>query len=379
MSLFSANYPGMNGLLPTVERVGASPAYTGRGVVMAFIDAGFYPHPEIAERVLVHVDASTSQITEQTSEDYDSGDLGWHGQMTAVIAAGDGRLSDGKYRGIASGAKLVLIRVSTPRGQVKEVDILRGLRWLAESHRRFDVRVVNISVGGDFVSADPDHPIHAAVRELTQAGVTVICAAGNRAHDYVVPPASAAEAITVGGVDDHNTLDERQWKPYHSNYGVSCVGKTKPDILAPSIWVVGPIMPETGVAREARWLGPLLHSPDDESVRRLLRRGYADLGLARPQAFQPDEHVYSMLQARINTHKIVDAHHQHVDGTSVAAPIVSAVVAQMLEADPRLTPEQIRSMLCATAKPLAGCPPERQGAGVVQAAAVLARIGVQTD
>lgn len=379
MSLFSANYPGANGLLPTVERVGASSKYTGRGVVMAFIDAGYYPHPEIVDRVLVHVDASTNEITEQVAENCNSGELGWHGQMTSVIAAGDGRLSNGKYRGIASDAQLVLIRVGTPRGQVKEPDILRGLQWLVKSHWRFNVRVVNISVGGDFVSDDPDHPIHAAVRELTEAGITVVCAAGNRGHNYVVPPASADEAITVGGVDDHNTLDERLWKPYHSNYGLSCTGKTKPDILAPSIWVVGPIMPETGVAREARWLGPLLHSPDDASVRKLLRRGYADLGLARPQAFEPDEHVYSMLQARINTHKIVDAHHQHVDGTSVAAPIVSAVVAQMLEADPRLTPEQIRSMLCNTARPLADCPPERQGAGVIQAAAALAKVGNHTD
>ncbi|MBZ0298499.1 MAG: S8 family serine peptidase, partial [Anaerolineae bacterium] len=178
MSLFSANYPGAQGLLTTLERVGALPEYTGRGVVMAFIDAGFYPHPEIAGRVRVHVDASTSRISEQMDDRYHSGDLGWHGQMTTVIAAGDGRLSNGKYRGIASGAELVLIRVGTPRGQVKEPDILRGLHWLVEAHRRFDVRVVNISVGGDFVSTDPDHPIYAAVRRLTAEGVTVVAAAG---------------------------------------------------------------------------------------------------------------------------------------------------------------------------------------------------------
>lgn len=379
MSLFSVNYPGANGLLTTAERVGASPDYTGRGVVMAFIDAGFYPHPEIAERVLLHVDASTTQITEQIGDDYDSGDLGWHGQMTAVIAAGDGRLSGGKYRGIASGVQLVLIRVGTPRGQVKEPDILRGLRWLLANHARFGIRVVNISVGGDVVSNDPDHPIHAAVRELVHAGVTIVTAAGNRAHDYVVPPASSVEAITVGGVDDQNTLDSSRWRAYHSNFGTSYNGQPKPDIMAPSIWVAGPIMPETGVAREARWLGPLLQSPNDEAVRKLLRRGYADLGLARKQAWEPDQNVYGMLQARINTHKIVDAYHQHVDGTSVAAPIVSAVVAQMLEANSRLTPSQIRSILCATARPLMGCPPHHQGAGVIHAAGALVQVLKNVD
>jgi serine protease AprX len=80
-----------------------------------------------------------------------------------------------------------------------------------------------------------------------------------------------------------------------------------------------------------------------------------------------------MIQARINTHKIVDAHHQHVDGTSVATPIVSAVVAQMLEADSQLTPGQIRSILCATARPLVGFALERQGSGVIRAADALAQ------
>jgi serine protease AprX len=75
-----------------------------------------------------------------------------------------------------------------------------------------------------------------------------------------------------------------------------------------------------------------------------------------------------MIQARINTHKIIDANHQHVDGTSVAAPIVSAIVAQMLEVNPRLTPVQIRAILKETAKPLPNTALERQGAGVLNAA-----------
>jgi serine protease AprX len=354
--------------------VSASPEYTGRGVVIAFIDAGFYPHPEISERVLVHVDAGTEQITEQTSDDYDFGDQGWHGQMTTVIAAGDGRFSKGYYRGIACDARLVLIRVGTPRGQVKEPDILRGLLWLEKAYRRYNIRVVNISVGGDFVSHDPEHPIYQVVRRLTQAGLTIVAAAGNRAHDYLVPPASAAEAITVGGLDDQNTSDSSQWRLYHSNYGIGYDGQPKPDLIAPAMWIVGPIMPNTTVAREARWLGPLLESPDVEGVRRILRRGYADLGLSRRQAEDPDDQVFHLLQARINSHKIIDRYHQHVDGTSVAAPIVTAVVAQLLEANPRLTPSEIRSVLCATARPLDGQPRERQGAGVLRAADALVHI-----
>jgi serine protease AprX len=373
--MFTSNYPfsqpGQMTLLSTVERVGALPQYTGRGVVMAFIDAGFYPHPEIAGRVLVHVDASTNHVIEQAPDAYEASDLSWHGQMTSVIAAGDGRSSSGKYRGIGSEAQLVLIKVSTPRWQIKEIDILRGLRWLIDTHRRFNVRVVNISVGGDFVSSDPHHPLHEAVRKLVDAGVVVVAAAGNRLIDSVVPPASAADAITVGGLDDHNSLDQSLWTAYHSNYGVAHDGSPKPNLIAPAEWIAGPIMPETVVAREARWLGPLLQAPDHKHMNRLLKKGYADLGISRSLALQPDDHVYAMLQARINTHKIVDAHHQHVDGTSVAAPIVSSVIAQMLEVNASLTPHQIRSILTETAQPLANTPQERQGAGVLRAAAAV--------
>lgn len=377
MPTFTSNYPfyqpGRINLLSTSERVGASRRYTGRGVVMAFIDSGFYPHPELSGRILVHVDASTHHIIEKPGDLFDFSDLSWHGQMTSVIAAGDGRLSKGKYRGIASGAQVVLIKVSTPRGHVKETDILRGLRWLIDTYRRFNVRVVNISVGGDFVSADPDHPLHRAVRRLTEGGVTVVVAAGNRALASLVPPASAAEAITVGGVDDHNSTDRSLWTAYHSNYGRAYDGRPKPDLIAPAVWIAGPIMPETVVAREARWLGPMLNASDDAQMRRLLQKGYSDLGIPRAQALKPDEHLYAMIQARINSHKLIDAHHQHVDGTSVAAPIVSAVVAQMLEANPALTPEQIRSILTRTAIPLSTIPRERQGAGVVNAAGAVAQ------
>ncbi len=366
MSLFTPNYPHRT-LLSTPTRTSANPAYTGRGGVIAFIDSGFYPHPDLAGRILVHVDATTSRIKEQTC-DFHASDLSWHGQMTSVIAAGDGSTSGGHYRGIASDAQLVLIKVSNRRWQIKEADILRGMRWLLEHHQRFNVRVVNVSVGGDFESADLHHPIYRAVSKLTKAGLTVIAAAGNRGTRWIVPPASAPDAITVGGIDDHNSLDQSLWTLFHHNYGTAYNGAAKPDLLAPAIWIASPILPESGVAREARWLAPLLEAQDAGTVSKVLRRGYADLSISRQQAMRPSKNVYAALQARIHAHKLVDAHHQHVDGTSVAAPIVSSVVAQMLEANPGLTPHQIRAILTTTAQKLPSVDNERQGAGVLNAA-----------
>jgi serine protease AprX len=373
MTLFQSNYPqnGQPALLSTPERTGANPNYTGRGVVMAFIDSGFYAHPDLSGRILVHVDATTNRIIEG-SANFKPSDLSWHGQMTTVIAAGDGRTSEGYYRGIAINAQLVLIKVSNRRWQIKEADILRGMRWLIENHQRFNVRVLNVSVGGDFESNDPQHPLFCAVNRMAEDGIIVVAAGGNRGINIVVPPASAPGAITVGGIDDHNSLDQSLWTLYHHNYGLAYDGTPKPDVLAPAIWIASPILPETSVAREARWLASLLQAQDDKSVSKVLRKGYADLAIPRKQALRPNQNLYSMLQERIHAHKIIDANHQHVDGTSVAAPIVSSIVAQMLEAQPSLTPQQIRAILASTATNLPDAPDERQGAGVVNPAQAVA-------
>jgi serine protease AprX len=368
MPLFTSNYPcherGKITLLPTPLRTGALPDYTGKGVTIAFIDSGFYRHTDLKGRIRVHVDATTWNITESDyvpkSEAYS-----WHGQMTSVIACGDGTKSNGRWRGVAPDASLVLIKVSDPLNRVKESDILRGLRWLLQNHQRYQVKVVNLSVGGDFVSYDPYHPLHRVVRDLTEAGVTVVAAAGNSAHNYLVPPASAADAITVGGLDDHNTLDRRAWTLYSHNYGMGYDGSSKPDLIAHARWIASPVLPGTQVAMEAFWLGPLLLDEEHHPVRRLLREGHFNRGLEKLFGKHSEDGLLEVMQQRVYAHKLVDAYHQHVDGTSVAAPIVSGVIAQMLEANPTLKPAQIRQILKTTAQPLAGVAPELQGAGVI--------------
>lgn len=368
--IFTANYPGalagQVALLSTPERTHALPEYTGRGVVIAFIDAGFYEHPDLQGRIKHYVDATYERILEGKPLNKPSG-LSWHGQMTSVVCAGDGKLSDGQYRGIASEAELVLIKVSNERFQIKEPDILRGLHWLIKNFRRFNVKVCNLSVGGDFVNAAPEHPIHEAIRELTQAGVTVVVAAGNHGSNQVTPPASAVEAITVGGLNDNNSLNPNQWKMYHSNYGHAYDETLKPDLIAPAIWIASPILPRTEVDKEARWLGPLLLTSEKRRIKRILLRGRTEFVVRRYQAQHPDEDAHEVIQHKIHAHKLINPYYQHVDGTSVAAPIVSSVVAQMLEANPRITPEHIKHILKKTAIRHPSFPKNQQGAGVLNA------------
>ena len=71
------------------------------------------------------------------------------------------------------------------------------------------------------------------------------------------------------------------------------------------------------------------------------------------------------IEKRIAGGKYISPDYQHVDGTSFSAPIVSSIVAQMLEARPNLTPREVKQILCDTAVLLAGVPPEVQGHGLV--------------
>jgi serine protease AprX len=374
MPVLTSNYPaaqpGTPTLMSTPERLGALPEYTGKGVTLAFIDSGYYGHPDLRGRIVTHVDATTADITESLTIPKSMA-FSWHGMMTSVICAGDGTRSAGKYRGIASSARLVLVKVSSPKNQIKEADILRGLEWVLANHRRHNIRVVNLSVGGDFVSFDNQHPLHLVIKRLVAQGVIVVAAAGNRQVNHLLPPASSAEAITVGGLDDNNTADRREWRLYGHNSGVAYDGSQKPDLVAPARWIASPIMPSTTVAWEAFWIGPLLGGDLQHPVRRLMESGSADKGLKKLFGQAYCENLLSTLQAKAYEHKLIDAYHQHVDGTSVAAPIVVSVIAQMLELKPDLTPAQVKAVLMKTAQKLENAAPERQGAGMLDAAAAV--------
>lgn len=354
-------------LRPTYERLNANPEYRGRGVVIAYVDAGFYEHPDIAGRVLAHVDCTTDSFKEGSTTIPAIESFVWHGMMSSVIGSGNGSLSNGFYRGIASESQLVLVKVSSMQNQLKEHDILRGFQWVLANHRRYNIRIVNASLGGDFVNQSPDHALHVVIRELTAQGVVVVVAAGNHGASHVLPPASAPEAITVGGLNDQNSLRSGDWQLYHSNHGYAHDGTRKPDLVAPAQWVASPILPDSIVAKEARWLSQLMQPHNDSMREQILQTWQADLNLSSDQVKKHDPHLYAQLEKRLHDFKLIHSHYQHVDGTSVAAPIVSSVVAQMLEIQPHLTPAQVLDTLKRASRLLPNVAPHKQGAGTLDA------------
>jgi len=361
-------------LLPTPYRIGASPQYSGQGITLAFIDSGFYPHPDLVQphnRILAYVDATSDHPVER--ENFSQPQVSsWHGLMTSCLAAGNGYKSGGMYAGVARNARLVLVKAGNDRHPgIREVDIERALDWVIENHTRYNIRIVNISLGGDY---PPRRGILSSldqrVEQASHLGLVVVAAAGNSGIERLLPPATAPTAITVGGLDDCNSLDPGLWQMYHSNYGKGPFAQPKPELIAPAVWLAAPMLPRTAVHREGIHLW---------RVNRMLESSYNVLGsgglstfIGASPSFERLDQKYRRVRRRMIEQKYIHPHYQHVDGTSMAAPVVTSVIAQMLEANPSLNPSQVRYVLTATAVPLDDFPAERQGAGVIQAARAVA-------
>ena len=356
-------------VLPTPLRMDAHERFIGRGVTMAFLDSGFYAHPDLTEprnRIVAYHSIFAAEGDDTSL--YTSDVASWHGMMTSVVAGGSGALSEGVYRGIASEADFVLVKIGLT-GRISEDQIRRGLEWVLEHRDEHNIRVVNISAGGDFEESYLTNELSQTVERCTREGLTVICAVGNAGHmpgHPVLPPASAPSCIAVGGLDDQNSLDRARRGMYRSSYGPTVDGLQKPEVIAPGIWVAAPILPHTPTAEQAE-LYAQLDAASDENLSTVMKENRGidkDIdqasGLRLPLLRQ-------LITIKLREGNVINEHYKYVDGTSFAAPIVSSIVACMLEANAKLTPQQIKRILIATAERVADVEVERQGWGVVNA------------
>ncbi len=354
-------------VLPTPLRLEADERFTGRGVTMAFLDSGFYCHPDLTQpkdRIVAYhsIFATDGDQSSLMTTDVAS----WHGMMTSVVAAGNGYLSDGFYRGIAPDSKLVLVKIGKS-GHIPELQIERGLDWVMRHRKELDIRIVNISAGGDFLQSYLNNSLCQTVEAAVREGLIVVCAVGNAGMapgHPVLPPASSPSAISVGGLDDQNSLDRARRGMYRSSYGPTIDGLQKPEIIAPGIWVAAPILPHTPTADEAL-LYSELNDAADEMLRSLVRshRGIdRDLDEAHDL---PLPLLRQLITIKLHEGNVINRDYKYVDGTSFAAPIVSSIIACMLEANPRLSPQQVKRILIDTAERVPGVEVERQGWGVV--------------
>lgn len=355
------------GVLSTPLRMDADERFMGRGVTIAFLDSGFYPHADlttphsriVAYHSIVKDDPSTLETPDAAS---------WHGMMTSVVAAGNGALSDGFYRGIAPDANVVLVKLSSS-GRISERHIKEGLDWVMEHREEYDIRIVNISAGGDGEASYLHNALSKTVERAVRQGLVIVCAVGNAGMmpgHPVYPPASSPSAIAVGGLDDQNSLDRARRGMYRSSYGPTFDGLQKPEVIAPGIWVPAPILPHTPTKAEAELYATLDQASDDKLVSIIEEHAEVDPSLYEARDLRTPL-LRQLITIKLHEANVISEHYKYVDGTSFAAPIVSSIVACMLEANPNLTPQQVKRILIDTAERLPAIEIDRQGWGVVSA------------
>jgi serine protease AprX len=348
--------------------------YTGKDVTIAVLDTGIYPHPDLTfpnNRIIAFKDFVNGR-----NIPYD--DNG-HGTHVAGDAAGNGAVSQGLYRGPAPEANIVGIKVLDRDGNGRTSTILKGIIWAIENRERYGIKVLNISLGNTPVSKGKADPVAQAVEKAVASGIVVVVAAGNEGPGAgtISSPGDNPKVITVGAVDDNNTpSDIRDDKiPEYSSRGPTTSGTRKPDLLAPGEGIVGPSAPATPMEEKAKkyslvnetlsWLrkmsdGQLTHVP--EETLRLIGLSDETINQFKTSPALARAEINRLIKATDRL-SMIDSSYIISPGTSMAAPIVAGVVAELLHANPNLTPDQVKSILLNTAHPLPEVGRQIQGAG----------------
>ncbi len=258
--------------------------YDGSGITIAIIDTGIdASHPDLQGKVIGWKDF----VNGKTSPYDDQG----HGTHVSSIAAGTGAASNGKYKGMAPGAKLVGIKVLNSQGSGSVSDIIAGVDWAIQNKDKYNIRVINLSLGGS-QSSDGTDSLSQEVNKAWDAGIVVCVAAGNSGPDkYTVgSPAAASKVITVGAVDKNDVITD------FSSRGPTADGRLKPEVVAPGNWIIA-----------ARASGTQL------------------------------------------TDVTIGDYYVAASGTSMATPHVAGISALILQAHPDWTPDQVKKALIETA------------------------------
>ncbi|MEH0933312.1 S8 family serine peptidase [Micromonospora sp. CPCC 205558] len=250
----------------SVPQIGAPIAWAagrdGAGVTVAVLDTGVdATHPDLAGRIAEAQDFSGSGSAR---------DGHGHGTHVASTIAGSGAASDGKRKGVAPGARLLVGKVLDDAGSGYSSSIIAGMEWAAHS----GAKVVSMSLGGD--PTDGTDPMSQAVNDLTaETGALFVVAAGNSgAARTVGAPGAAAAALTVGAVDRADNLAEFSSRgPRLGDNGL------KPEITAPGVGIVA-----------ARAAGTTMGTPVDDAYTTASGTSMATPHVAGAAAILAQEH-----------------------------------------------------------------------------------------
>ncbi len=225
-------YALLNVAVPTVgASQGHEFGYTGKNVVVAVIDTGIAPHPDLVggeNRILAWTD-----LVNDRNEPYD--DNG-HGTHVAGIIGGNGHSSNGRYLGMAPDARLVGIKVLDKDGSGSLSNVIEAIEWCLNNQKQLNVRIINLSLGTAAQESYRTDPLCRIAAEAWRNGIFICCAAGNQGPDphSINSPGISPVVITVGNIDDRNTIDPSDDRLNRtSSKGPTIDDLAKPDLVAP--------------------------------------------------------------------------------------------------------------------------------------------------
>ncbi|HSE97013.1 MAG TPA: S8 family peptidase, partial [Blastocatellia bacterium] len=330
-------------------------AIDGRGIGIAVLDSGIHSsHQSLKNawgqsRVVASVDFTGEGRTD---------DPFGHGTHVASIAAGNGDISFGAYRGIAPAANIVNVRVLNSTGQGSTSSVLAGIDWCIANRSAYNIKVMNLSLGTTAVDSYRYDPLCLAVRRAFDAGIVVCVAAGNTGKDEagqkmygaVHSPGIEPSAITVGAANTFGT-------DYRSDDGVATYSSRGP--------TRGHYTDDAGVRRYDNII-----KPD------LIAQGNKIIGAKSPSNLLVTENP--SLDASFTTN--VNRGLMRMSGTSVATPVVSGAAALLLQRNSSLNPNLVKAVLEFTSQTLSGYNTLEQGAGLLNVEGAVRLAGhVRTD
>lgn len=302
-----------------------SSGYVGSGVGVALIDSGVNGHPDLNTGLL-----PLSRVVYNQSfvpGNSNAGDQYGHGTHIAGLIAGDGLSSSGPefsktFTGIASGAQIVNLRVLDANGSATDSVVIAAINQAISLKSRYNIRVINLSLGrGVFESYKLD-PLCQAVEKAWKSGIVVVVAAGNNGryqatdgYATVTSPGNDPYVITVGAMKPMGTPQRTDdLIASYSSKGPTIVDHiVKPDLVAPGNLLVSTETPNT-----------TLYSSEPNN---LVPFSYYIYG----GSSSPSKTYFTL------------------SGTSMATGVVSGMVADLLQAHPHLTPDQVKARLMKTA------------------------------
>ncbi|WP_106497856.1 S8 family peptidase [Lentibacillus sp. Marseille-P4043] len=275
--------------------------FTGKDVTVAVIDTGIHPHTDLTKptnRLIAFKDF----INEQEEPYDDNG----HGTHCAGDVAGNAFQSEGKYVGPAPEASIIGVKVLDQAGGGRLSTIMKGIEWCIKHKEEHAIRIISLSLGAQAYESYRDDPLALAAQKAWHHGIVVCAAAGNSGPKpkTISTPAINPFIITVGSTADQNSVTRTDDEiADYSSRGPTIDSLIKPDIYSPGSDIISLLAPDSNLEKQL-----------------------------------PEQ--------------IIDEHYLQLSGTSMATPICAGVIALMLEANPRLSPNDVKSILQTTAQPM---------------------------